>query len=66
MVMSLRSKWAAGCVALRLRIELDMRPPRALPAAHFERNPPGHCQLAIFRVAPSARMDPDTGASLAP
>ena len=27
-----------GCVARRLRIDLDMRPPRALPAAHFERN----------------------------
>jgi hypothetical protein len=25
-------------VARRLRIALDMRPPRALPAAHFERN----------------------------
>ena len=27
-----------GCVARRLRIHLDMRPPRALPTAHFERN----------------------------
>ena len=25
-------------VARRLRIDLDMRPPRALPAAHFDRN----------------------------
>jgi len=33
-----RRKWAGGCVARRLRIDLDMRPPRALPAAHFERN----------------------------
>jgi hypothetical protein len=31
-------KMAGGCVARRLRIALDMRPPRALPAAHFERN----------------------------
>jgi hypothetical protein len=31
-------KWAGGCVARRLHIDLDMRPPRALPAAHFERN----------------------------
>ena len=28
----------AGCVARRLRIHSDMRPPRALPAAYFERN----------------------------
>jgi hypothetical protein len=34
----LRSKWAGGCVARRLRIDSDMRPPRALPTAHFERN----------------------------
>ena len=34
----LRRKWAGGCVARRLRIHLDMRPPRALPAAHFDRN----------------------------
>src|SRR5208282_3358298 len=27
-----------GRVARRLRIDSDMRPPRALPAAHFERN----------------------------
>jgi len=31
-------KMAGGCVARRLRIDSDMRPPRALPAAHFERN----------------------------
>jgi hypothetical protein len=31
-------KWAGGRVARRLRINLDMRPPRALPTAHFERN----------------------------
>ena len=35
---------AGGCVARRLRIDLDMRPPTAspartaLPAAHFDRN----------------------------
>jgi hypothetical protein len=34
----LRRKWAGGYVARRLRIDLDMRPPRALPTAHFERN----------------------------
>ena len=34
----LRLKWAGGRVARRLRIDLDMRPPRALPAVHFERN----------------------------
>ena len=27
-----------GRVARRLRIDSDMRPPRALPTAHFERN----------------------------
>jgi hypothetical protein len=27
-----------GGVARRLRIDSDMRPPRALPAAHFDRN----------------------------
>src|SRR5271157_3330797 len=31
-------KMAGGRVARRLRINLDMRPPRALPTAHFERN----------------------------
>ena len=40
----LRWKWAGGCVARRLRIDLDVHPPTAspartaLPAAHFERN----------------------------
>jgi len=29
---------AGGRVAPRLRINLDMLPPRALPAAHFDRN----------------------------
>jgi hypothetical protein len=29
---------AGGRVARRLRIDSDMRPPRALPTAHFERN----------------------------
>jgi len=28
----------ASWLVRRLRIDLDMRPPRALPAAHFERN----------------------------
>jgi len=31
-------KMAGGCVARRLRIHLDTRPPHALPAAHFDRN----------------------------
>jgi hypothetical protein len=31
-------KMAGGRVARRLRIDSDMRPPRASPAAHFERN----------------------------
>jgi hypothetical protein len=31
-------KMAGGCVARRSRIDLDMLPPRALPAAHFDRN----------------------------
>jgi len=30
MMTSLRSKWAAGCVACRLRIDLDMLVARAL------------------------------------
>jgi len=34
----LRLKWAGGRVARRLRIDLDMRIPRALPTAHFKRN----------------------------
>jgi hypothetical protein len=29
---------AGGCVARRLRIDQDMRPPRALLTAHFDRN----------------------------
>jgi hypothetical protein len=29
---------AGGCVARRSRIGLDMLPPHALPAAHFDRN----------------------------
>jgi hypothetical protein len=34
----LRRKWAGGGVARRLRIDLDMRPPCALPTTHFERS----------------------------
>ena len=33
-----RCSLAGGCVARRLRINLDMRPPRALPAAYLDRN----------------------------
>ena len=32
------ASWLFLRVARRLRIDLDMRPSRALPAAHFERN----------------------------
>ena len=31
-------KLAGGGVARRLRIDSDMRPPRAMPSAHFEPN----------------------------
>ncbi len=44
MVLSLRSKWAAG-------------PAAAGPAAHFERNPPGRASWLFFRVAHSTRMN---------
>jgi hypothetical protein len=40
------------------------------PPAHFQRNPLGRGQLAVFpsrgRGTRSARIDPDMGASLAP
>jgi hypothetical protein len=48
MVMSLRSKWAAG-KARGGRISKSIRNRRATqPPAHFQRNPPGRGQLAVF------------------
>ncbi len=34
------------------------------PSAHFQHNPPGRGQLAFFRVARLAHMNPDMGTSL--
>src|SRR5580704_11088014 len=54
MVMSLRSKWAAGKavragLAVGGRISKLIRNRRATqPPAHFQRNPPGRGQLAVF------------------
>jgi hypothetical protein len=54
MMTSLRSKWAAGKavragLALRGRIPELKRNRRATQApAHFQRNPPGRGQLAVF------------------
>src|SRR5437762_11929480 len=48
MVMSLRSKWAAG-KARGGRISESIRNRRATqPPAHFHRNPMGRGQLAVF------------------
>src|ERR1700758_591759 len=48
MVMSLRSKWAAG-KARGGRISRSIRNRRATPPpAHFQRNPPGRGHLAVF------------------
>ena len=56
MVTSLRSKWAVG-KARGGRISESIRNRRATrPPAHFQRNPPGRGQLAVFRVARSTRM----------
>ena len=60
MVMSLRSKWAVG-KAVRAglalgRISQSIRNRRATqPPAHFQRNPPGRGQLAVF---PRCSLDP--------
>jgi hypothetical protein len=55
MVMSLRSKWAAG-KARGGRISKSIRNRRATqPPAHFQRNPPGRGQLAVF---PRCSLDP--------
>jgi hypothetical protein len=54
MVTALRSKWAAGKavragLALGGRISESIRNRRATPPpAHFQRNPPGRGQLAVF------------------
>src|SRR5580693_946804 len=56
MVTSLRSKWAAG-KALGGRISKSIRNRRATrPPAHFQRNPPGRGQLAVF--PPPRRIGP--------
>src|SRR6266436_5226237 len=48
MVMSLRSKWAAG-KARGGRISESIRNRRATqPPTHFQRNPPGRGRLAVF------------------
>jgi len=48
MMTSLRSKWAAG-KARGGRISESIRNRRATPPpAHFQRNPPGRGQLAVF------------------
>ena len=48
MAMSLRSKWAVG-KARGGRISQSIRNRRATrPPAHFQRNPPGRGQLAVF------------------
>src|SRR5271165_4336940 len=55
MVMSLRSKWAAG-KARGGRISQSIRNRRATrPPAHFQRNPPGRGRLAVF---PRCSLDP--------
>jgi len=55
MVMSLRSKWAAG-KARGGRISKSIRNRRATqPPAHFQRNPMGRGQLAVF---PRCSLDP--------
>jgi len=54
MMMSLRSKWAVGKavragLALGVSISESIRNRRATqPPAHFQRNPPGRGQLAVF------------------
>src|SRR5208282_5858205 len=61
MVMSLRSKWAAGKavragLALKGRISQSIRNRRATqPSARFQRNPPGRGHLAVF---PRCSLDP--------
>src|SRR6516225_4187509 len=54
-ILSLRSKWAAG-KARGGRISRSIRNRRATqPPAHFQRNPPGRGQLAVF---PRCSLDP--------
>jgi hypothetical protein len=61
MVISLRSKWTAGKavragLALGGRISKLIRNRRATqPPGHFQRNPPGRGQLAVF---PRCSLDP--------
>src|SRR5215471_5688371 len=55
MVMSLRSKWAAGKTRGG-RISKSIRNRRATqPPAHFQLNPPGRGRLAVF---PRCSLDP--------
>jgi hypothetical protein len=55
MMTSLRSKWAVG-KARGGRISKSIRNRRATqPPAHFQRNPPGRGQLAVF---PRRSLDP--------
>jgi hypothetical protein len=62
----LRSKWADG-KARGGRISESIRNRRATqPPAHFQRNPPGRGQLAVFPSCSLDRYDSDIGASLAP
>ncbi len=72
MVLSLHSKWAAGPAAAGREegacLNRYVTDPAAAgpPPAHFQRNPPGRAQLAVF---PRCSLDPyesDMGASLAP
>jgi hypothetical protein len=53
-------------VARQSRIDLDMLLPQASQTTHFQRNPPGRGQLAVFSRCSLDRYDPDSGTSLAP
>jgi len=72
MMTSLRSKWAAGKavragLAVRGRISELIRNRRARkPPAHFQRTLWAAAGWLFFRVARSARINSDMGASLAP
>jgi hypothetical protein len=62
----LGSKWAVG-KARGGRISESISNRRATqPPAHFQRNPPGRGQLAVFPCCSLDRYDSDNGASLAP
>jgi hypothetical protein len=62
--MSLRSKWAAG-KARGGRISKSIRNRRATqPPAHFQRDPPGRGQLAVFPRCSLGPYGTDMGTSL--